>query len=80
MNAEPLQPPNDAITKGIVKVTFALADAIRDLGSVPNGHLYAQVMAMVPLPAYEAAITLLKESGVVVEVNHELIWKGVPTV
>lgn len=52
----------------------ALADAIRELGSVPNGHLYAQVMAYFSIEAYTKAIDLLCNSGVIRKSGDVLHW------
>lgn len=52
----------------------ALADAIRQLGTIPNGELYARVMDKLSLETYTAAIGLLKRTGLVEESNHVLRW------
>ena len=54
----------------------ALADTIRHLKRVPSGVLYARLMGSMDLRQYESMIRLLKDSGLVREVNHELIWIG----
>lgn len=59
-----------------LNIARALADTIRDLGSVPSGHLYAQVMGHLDIHTYEAAIGALKRAGLVTEKNHELTWVG----
>ena len=62
----------------VVDVIRALADTIRELGSVPNGHLYAQVMEVLDLPTYERAIAMLKRAGLVAESGHLLTWACPP--
>lgn len=57
-----------------VQVIKAIADAIRELGSVPSGHLYAQLMGKMSLECYERIIGILKNTGLVNENNHLLIW------
>ena len=52
----------------------ALAEAIRELGSVPSGHLYAQVMAYFSLEAYTKAIAMLCNSGVIRKSGDVLHW------
>lgn len=42
---------------------LALAECIRDLGSVPSGHLYARVMGYMSLETYEALIGILVDAG-----------------
>ena len=58
-----------------LEVIRAIADAIRELRSVPSGHLYAQVMARLAFPEYEKVIGILKGAGLVRESNdHLLTW------
>lgn len=59
-------------------VATILAEAIRDLGRVPSGHLYARVMGHLSMEAYNSAISILKMSDLVEERSHELIWIGPP--
>jgi hypothetical protein len=59
-----------------VRILYAVADAIRELGSVPSGVLYAQLMGKMDLQTYELIIDRLKGAGLVKESSHELIWNG----
>jgi hypothetical protein len=52
----------------------AIADAVRELGSVPSGHIYAAVMGTMDITAYEKAITLLCNSGVIRKSGDMLHW------
>ena len=63
------------VTAAIQQVA-AVAEAIRELGSVPNGHLYASVMGHLSLEQYDRIIELLKRAELVAEQNHELRWVG----
>jgi hypothetical protein len=54
----------------------AIADAIKELGSVPSGHLYAQVMNHLSLQAYEKIILILVNGGLVENTGNLLTWKG----
>lgn len=58
------------------KICAALAEAIRDLGSIPSGHLYAQVCTHMGLEDYKGAINALKGAGLVAENNYVLTWTG----
>jgi hypothetical protein len=59
---------------GILK---AVTDTIRELGEVPSGHLYTQVMSTLTLAQYEQVIETLKSAGLVRESNsHLLTWLG----
>ncbi len=60
-------------------VTLAAAEAIRTVGRIPSGHLYALLTGKVDISGYQALIRTLKNSGLVKEVAHELIWIG-PTI
>ncbi len=62
---------------GAVLVIKAVADAIRDLGSIPSGHLYAQLMGHMSLDQYQQIIGILTRTGLIVESGHVLTWKGV---
>lgn len=61
-------------------VTLAIAEAIKELGRVPSGHLYAHLTGVMNLETYLAAVDVLKEGGVIREESHELIWQGVPEI
>ena len=53
-----------------------LADSVKEAGRIPSGHLYAAVMGIATLEAYQSCVETLKRSGLIKEVNHELIWVG----
>lgn len=61
-----------------VKAAAAIGEAIRDLGEVPSGVLYANVMASgMTLHAYTAIIGVLKRAKLVEETpGHLLRWIG----
>ena len=60
-------------------IAAAIAEAIREMGSVPSGHLYAHLMSQMSLESYEAILALLIRSGVVRrESSHLLVWTGTP--
>ena len=71
----------DKITKqakveAAIGILRALTEAIRDLGQVPNGHLYANLMGKMSFEDYSMAIEIIKGSGLIKEVVNELIWVG----
>lgn len=66
--------PSASETKAAIAIVLAIADTIRELGSVPSGHVYAHVMHRLSLGQYAAVIELLKKTGKVKEENHLLIW------
>ena len=61
-------------TESTLRIVSAIAEAIRDLGSVPSGHLYARVMGILSLDQYNQVIGILKKQGLVKESYHELTW------
>lgn len=52
----------------------ALADAIKELGEVPAGHLYAAVMGSMSLANFDKAIGFLVSGGVVARNGDLLTW------
>jgi hypothetical protein len=54
----------------------AIADAIRELGEVPSGHLYAQLMGKMSLADYTKVIDILKGATLVSESGNLLKWIG----
>lgn len=60
-----------------VGIAMAMAEAIRDLGQVPAGHLYAMVCSKVTLQQFDSLIAVLARSGLVRrEASHLLVWTG----
>jgi hypothetical protein len=55
---------------------LALSEAIRALGSVPSGVLYAHVMGVMSIDAYASAVATMKGAGLVVEEANVLRWTG----
>jgi hypothetical protein len=59
-----------------VGMVAAIAETVRELGKVPSGELYAQLMGTVSMQQYEQIIGLLKRAELVKVENHELVWIG----
>lgn len=58
-----------------LKIIRAVADAIKEAGRIPSGHLYAFLIGQGwQLDDYQKLIGLLKRSGLIREEYHELIW------
>ena len=57
-----------------LRIVAAIGEAIKDLGSVPSGHLYARVMGILSLDQYNQVIGILKKQGLIEEKSHELTW------
>ncbi len=63
--------------KAFLELHRAVADAIRALGTVPSGHLYARVMEHVSQDQFDSILARLKGAGLVVEdQSHLLRWIG----
>ena len=70
------QPVTETQKKAVVETVLAVAEAIKSLGSVPSGHLYARLMGHMNLESYTKVIELLKNAGLVKESGHLLTWIG----
>lgn len=68
---------NDEKLKSARAVVDAVGEAIRGLGEVPSGHLYARLMGHMDLATYEKIVELLVAAGKVErKASHLLAWKG----
>ncbi len=55
----------------------AVAEAIRELKSVPSGHLYARLMGKLTLDEYESILDAIKKAGLISEDRSNLLtWIG----
>ena len=66
----------DLQVKAFIAMAEALGEAIKGLGSVPSGHLFAHVMGVMSLETYEKIINLLISAGHVKKSGHVLTWIG----
>lgn len=76
-----MQPTQPTITKeqltGAIEIIRAVADAIKELGSVPSGHLYANLMRYLSYSKYMNIIEILKNAKLIEENDfHLLTWIG----
>ena len=55
---------------------FAVADTVRDLGSVPSGELYSKLMHVTSLQGYERMLDTLKGANLITVENHVIRWVG----
>lgn len=62
--------------KAAMEIVLAVGQAIKELGSVPSGHLYARLMGNMSLDTYNKVIALLKKVGAVKEEGHLLTYIG----
>lgn len=66
----------NAQEQAAIEAISAISSAIKALGCVPSGHLYARVMAHMDIHRYNAIIGALKRAKLVEEKNYELTWVG----
>lgn len=63
----------------VIRIFTALAEAIKELKSVPSGHLYAHLMGKVDLHTYNSIIGKLQSIGLVTMGTTQVItWIGKP--
>lgn len=75
---DPIESPTQAEQiKAAAGIVLAIADAIKELGQVPSGHLYAHLMGLLSIGAYEQAVQILVDAKVVQrDASHVLTWVG----
>ena len=56
------------------KIISAVGSAIRELGEIPSGHLYASLIGTMTFDQYNRVIGILKKAGLITEKNHLLKW------
>lgn len=59
-----------------VEIMKAVAEAIKEAGSIPSGHLYAQLMGKMSLGSYEKMIDAMQRMGLVKVDDHLLTYVG----
>jgi len=58
------------------ELTVTVAEAIREAGEIPSGHLYAQLMGRLSLDLYNEMVATMKRAGLIEETNHVLKYTG----
>lgn len=79
MTPKQLDALSNALTssqRAALEVVLIVRDAIKELGEVPSGHLYARLMGSMSIDDYNAVIKVLKEAKVVEERHHLLTYVG----
>ena len=60
-----------------LEILLAVANAIKELGTVPSGHLYAQLMSSgMSLENYQAILKVLEGAGAIEIKNHLITYVG----
>jgi hypothetical protein len=68
-------PTTDEVSSAINAIK-SVADCIKELGQVPNGVLYSQLMGVMSLNQYEQIIGILSRAGVIENRNNLLVWQA----
>ncbi len=66
--------PTKQQTLAAVSALMAVAEAIRELKQVPAGKLYATLMPLMDLPAFEGLVRVLANTGLIRRENELLTW------
>ncbi len=62
-----------------IEASRAIADAIRELGEVPEGHLYARLTGVMDIHQFGLVVRLLADSGLVERRPGPILrWVGRP--
>lgn len=59
-----------------VQIMKAVAEAIREAGSIPSGHLYALLMGKMSLGSYEKMIDAMQRMGIIKVDDHLITYIG----
>ena len=70
-----MQITREEIQSALAK-TKLIADAIKEAGSIPSGHLYAVVMSAFSLSEFEKIVGLLIRADLITKSMNVLTWKG----
>lgn len=62
--------------KKALEMIEIIGDAIRELGSVPSGHLFVRVQPYLDIQSYQNILTLLEGAGKIRIKNHLITWIG----
>jgi phosphoribosylamine-glycine ligase len=62
--------------KAAVQIMKAVAEAIKEAGSIPSGHLYAQLMGKMSLGSYEKMIDAMQRMGIIRVEDHLITYVG----
>lgn len=59
-----------------IMVVAAVVETVKEIGSIPSGHLYAQLMGRMNLETYEGIINTAKRCNLLKEENNVLTYCG----
>ena len=62
--------------KAAVQIMKAVAESIKEVGSIPSGHLYAQLMGKMSLGSYEKMICAMQRMQIIRVEDHLITYAG----
>jgi len=62
--------------RAVLLLCKAVGDAIRDLGTVPEGELYVRCMGHMTLDTFNRVVDKLVDAKLVTRKSHVLTWVG----
>lgn len=65
-----------AQTKAAFAATIAVTEAIRELGEIPSGHMYARLCDKMSLECWERMEKIIVGTGLVEKRGDLLVWVG----
>lgn len=66
----------EAKLKAAIGQIMAIADAIRELKTVPSGVFYSQICTEISLSAFDSILKILQKQKLVTVENHVITWIG----
>lgn len=62
--------------QAVIETVKAVNDAIKELGTIPSGLLYAHLMGVMDIHTYNRIIELLQRAGTIKVRNHLITYCG----
>lgn len=62
--------------KAGLKIMQAVCETVREVGEAPSGAIYAALMGVCTLPAYESLVRQLVGTGLIAQRGDLLVWTG----
>ena len=68
--------PTSAELRNALDLMFAVSETIRELGEVPSGVLYSQLLGRVTYEGYQGLLRALTNTKLIKVENHLITWIG----
>lgn len=63
-------------TQALTDIVLTITETIRQLGTVPEGHLYARVMSYMSLETFNGVLGIIERAGLISRRAHLITWTG----